>query len=477
MTGDLVRAMRACPQPIIAAVDGICAGAGAMIALASDFRLATPAAKTAFLFVRVGLAGCDMGACTLLPRLIGQGRAAELLYTGRPFDRGRGRAHRILQLHRAGGRTCGSPRRNLRAGSRPGRRFAHALTKKMLHLEWNMGVNEALDAEAARRRACMKSNDFRRAYRGVRGKAQAGIRGRLMNSHDDRMQWPFFDESHRRLATEASRWASASLDAGAHPTDRAAVDARCRELVGKAWQGGPSAALPARRGRRRRGGFRCALASACCARSWRSTTASRTSRSRCRASAARRSRSLAASACARSWLPRVAEGKAIAAFALSEPEAGSDVAAMQTSARPDGDSYVLNGSKTWISNGGIADFYCVFARTAPSNPRADGSVSADGISGLRRRAGRIAGFSVAERIDAMAPHPLARINFDACRIPAERRIGAEGEGFKLAMRTLDVFRTSVAAAACGFARRALDEALAHTPRSARCSAGSSPTSS
>jgi acyl-CoA dehydrogenase len=165
------------------------------------------------------------------------------------------------------------------------------------------------------------------------------------------------------------------------------------------------------------------------------------------------------------WLPRVAEGKAIAAFALSEPEAGSDVAAMQTSARLDGDSYVLNGSKTWISNGGIADFYCVFARTAPSNPRADGSVSADGITTfVVEPADR--GFSVAERIDAMAPHPLARINFDDCRVPVERRIGAEGEGFKLAMRTLDVFRTSVAAAACGFARRALDEAGTHATKRA-----------
>jgi acyl-CoA dehydrogenase len=160
------------------------------------------------------------------------------------------------------------------------------------------------------------------------------------------------------------------------------------------------------------------------------------------------------------WLPRVADGSAIAAFALSEPGAGSDVAAMETAARRDGDSYVLDGSKTWISNGGIADFYCVFARTAPGRPRTDGSVSADGISAfVVEPADR--GFRVAERIDAMAPHPLARIEFDTCRIPAHRRIGAEGEGFKIAMRTLDVFRTSVAAAACGFARRALEEALSH----------------
>jgi acyl-CoA dehydrogenase len=160
------------------------------------------------------------------------------------------------------------------------------------------------------------------------------------------------------------------------------------------------------------------------------------------------------------WLPRVAAGTAIAAFALSEPEAGSDVAGMKTSAHRDGSHYVLNGSKTWISNGGIADFYCVFARTAPGVRRADGSVSAEGISAFVVKPGD-AGFAIAERIDAMAPHPLARLAFEDCRIPTARLIGAEGEGFRIAMRTLDIFRASVAAAACGFARRALDEALGH----------------
>jgi len=163
MTGDLIRAMRACPQPIIAAVDGVCAGAGAMIALASDFRLATPAAKTAFLFVRVGLAGCDMGACALLPRLIGQGRAAELLYTGRSFDAAEGERIGFFnsivpaaELREAAAK--------LAAGLASGPTLAHALTKKMLHLEWNMGVNEALDAESRAQAGLMKSNDFRRAF-------------------------------------------------------------------------------------------------------------------------------------------------------------------------------------------------------------------------------------------------------------------------------------------------------------------------
>jgi acyl-CoA dehydrogenase len=158
------------------------------------------------------------------------------------------------------------------------------------------------------------------------------------------------------------------------------------------------------------------------------------------------------------YLPRVAAGEAIAAFALSEPEAGSDVAAIKCSARLDGDSYVLDGQKTWISNGGIADFYCVFARTSPAEYLPDGSVTARGISAFVVDADA-PGFSIAKRIDVIAPHPLATLAFEGCRIPAAHRLGAEGDGFKLAMRTLDIFRTSVAGAALGFAQRALDEAL------------------
>ncbi|MDQ2988028.1 MAG: acyl-CoA dehydrogenase family protein [Pseudomonadota bacterium] len=152
------------------------------------------------------------------------------------------------------------------------------------------------------------------------------------------------------------------------------------------------------------------------------------------------------------YLPKVARGEAIAAFALSEPDAGSDVAALQCAAVQDGDHYVLNGEKTWISNGGIADFYVVFARTGEAP-------GARGISAFIVDAG-IPGFEIAERIDTIAPHPLARLRFSGCRVPAANRLGAAGQGFKVAMATLDIFRTSVAAAALGFARRALDEALA-----------------
>lgn len=163
MTGDVVKAMRACPQPIVAAVDGICAGAGALLALASDIRFGTERSKTAFLFTRVGLAGCDMGACALLPRVIGQGRAAELLYTGRSmggteaagwgfFNRLCAPAALLLEAQ------------TLAAELASGPTFAHAMTKRMLHQEWNMGVDEAIEAEAQSQAICMATNDFHRAY-------------------------------------------------------------------------------------------------------------------------------------------------------------------------------------------------------------------------------------------------------------------------------------------------------------------------
>ncbi len=163
MTGDLVKAMRACPQPVVAAVDGICAGAGAMIALASDMRIGTPQARTAFLFTRVGLAGADMGACTLLPRMIGQGRASELLYTGRAMtaDEGLGWGFfNSLQPSDAVLQAAQTLARQLADGPT----FAHGVTKKLLHQEWNMGVDEAIEAEAQAQAVCMQTRDFRRAY-------------------------------------------------------------------------------------------------------------------------------------------------------------------------------------------------------------------------------------------------------------------------------------------------------------------------
>ncbi len=163
MTGDVVKAMRACPQPIIAAIDGVCAGAGALLGLASDLRLGTTRSKTAFLFTRVGLAGCDMGACALLPRVIGQGRAAELLFTGRSMHGTEaerwGFFNRLCEPE-----TLLSDARSLAAQLASGPTFAHGITKKMLQQEWNMGVDEAIEAEAQAQAICMATNDFHRAY-------------------------------------------------------------------------------------------------------------------------------------------------------------------------------------------------------------------------------------------------------------------------------------------------------------------------
>ncbi|MBL8485598.1 MAG: enoyl-CoA hydratase family protein [Rhodocyclaceae bacterium] len=163
MTGDLVKAMRACPQPVVAAIDGVCAGAGAMIALASDLRLGTPAARTAFLFTRVGLAGCDMGACALLPRVIGQGRAAELLYTGRAMSAEEGERWGFFNRLCAGDRVLDDALA-LAGELAAGPTFAHGMTKKMLHHEWALALDEAIEAEAEAQAICMQTGDFRRAY-------------------------------------------------------------------------------------------------------------------------------------------------------------------------------------------------------------------------------------------------------------------------------------------------------------------------
>ena len=163
MTGDLVLAIRRCPQPVIAAVDGVCAGAGAMIALASDMRLGTAAAKTAFLFVRVGLAGCDMGACTLLPRVIGQGRAAELLFSGRSMSADEGLAWGFFNRLVPPAALLADAQ-GFAAELVAGPTFAHGMTKTMLHQEWTMTIEQAIEAEAQAQAICMKTQDFERAY-------------------------------------------------------------------------------------------------------------------------------------------------------------------------------------------------------------------------------------------------------------------------------------------------------------------------
>jgi acyl-CoA dehydrogenase len=267
------------------------------------------------------------------------------------------------------------------------------------------------------------------------------------------LDWPFFADAHRELARGLAAWC-AGLPALHDPATDDDVDAVCRRLVrglgAAGWlrycvtsaDGGALTALDSR--------------ALCLARetlAWHDGLADFAFAMQGLGSGAI---TLAGTDAQRArWLPAVARGDAIAAFALSEPDAGSDAAALTTRARRDGDDWLLDGCKTWISNGGIADFYCVFARTGPGT-------GAKGISAFILPAST-PGLRIAERIDIIAPHPLARLEFDACRLPADALLGAEGEGFKLAMRTLDIFRASVAAAAVGFARRAQDEALARAP--------------
>jgi enoyl-CoA hydratase/carnithine racemase len=176
MTGDVVKAMRACPQPILAAIDGVCAGAGAILAMASDLRVGTSRSKTAFLFSRVGLAGCDMGSCSILPRIIGQGRASELLYSGRnlPGDEALawGFLNRIAEPDALFDSTLAWA---LELATGPS--YGHAMTKRMLHQEWAMGVDEAIEAEAQAQAICMMTQDFHRAYHAFAAKAKPSFQG------------------------------------------------------------------------------------------------------------------------------------------------------------------------------------------------------------------------------------------------------------------------------------------------------------
>ena len=261
------------------------------------------------------------------------------------------------------------------------------------------------------------------------------------------LDWPFFEPHHAALARALDAWAAQHI-AHEHGSD---VDAECRALVKSLGAGGW---LRHAVGGTAFGGAAEAIdtRAICLIRETLARYSGLADFAFAMQGLGSGAISLAGSAEQRArYLPRVARGEAIAAFALSEPDAGSDVAAMACAARAESDGYILDGEKTWISNGGIADFYVVFARTGEA-------AGSRGISAFIVDADT-PGFEIVERIHVIAPHPLARLRFTNCRVSATQRIGAAGEGFKLAMRTLDVFRTSVAAAALGFARRALDEGL------------------
>jgi acyl-CoA dehydrogenase len=267
------------------------------------------------------------------------------------------------------------------------------------------------------------------------------------------LAWPFFDEAHRVFKTQLQEWTSKQFaDQHGHDESRDAIDRECVSLVKALGQGGWL--KPAIAGKAHGGASEVIDTRTICLLreelAWHHGLADFAFAMQGLGSGAISLKGTPEQQAA--YLPRVAKGEALAAFALSEPDAGSDVAAMQCSALATADGYRLNGLKTWISNGGIAAFYVVFARTGEAP-------GARGISAFIVDADS-PGLEIAERIDVMAPHPLATLNFNNVLVPHAKRIGAAGEGFKVAMATLDVFRTSVAAASLGFARRALDESIA-----------------
>jgi acyl-CoA dehydrogenase len=267
------------------------------------------------------------------------------------------------------------------------------------------------------------------------------------------LDWPFFELRHRDVWGKAVRWAGQC--AGTHSDEsRVAVDAACKKIVADL---GAAGLLDSCIGDAKSFDARAI----CLSREALAYYSGLADFSFAMQGLGSGAISLFGTAVQRAaWLGGIARGKTVAAFALSESGAGSDVAGMQCRARRDGDDYLLDGTKTWISNGGIADIYCVFARTEEPVQRDDGATAARGISAFIVESDR-PGFSIDERIDVIAPHPLATLGLRNCRVPAVNRIGEEGQGFGIAMATLDVFRSSVAAAALGFARRALAEALAH----------------
>lgn len=265
----------------------------------------------------------------------------------------------------------------------------------------------------------------------------------------DTLDWPFFEDRHRRFAAELSAWADATLPGLPHDD----VDAACRARVTALGEGGfLRAVVP-----EAYGGLNMTLdvRTLCLAREILAARDGLADFSFAMQGLGTGAITVAGSdALKQRILPGVCEGARIAAFALSEKEAGSDVAAMATTATPDGNGHVrIDGEKSWISNGGIADHYVVFARTGEAP-------GARGLSAFLVEADN-PGLSVTERIEVIAPHPLATLRFEACRVPVENRIGGPGDGFKVAMATLDIFRSTVGAAALGFARRALHETISH----------------
>jgi enoyl-CoA hydratase/carnithine racemase len=439
MTGELVKAMRAAPQPIVAAVEGICAGAGAIIAMASDLRLAAPGARVAFLFNKVGLAGCDMGACAILPRIVGQGRASELLYTGRFMSAEEGERwgffSRVVEPAQLLGEAQGLARM---IGAGP--TYANTMTKRMLAMEWAMSVEEAIEAEAVAQALCMTTEDFARAYRAFAAREKPVFRGLTMS--DAPSSPGRSSRTARRLRRSCGAGRRSSTPRRPHDVD-ASAGARAR--LGEAgW-------LRALCRRPMAGSFPSFDVRTLCLP--RDPGLQRARRFRLRHAGlgtgpitlfgSRRSRR----ATCRAW--REARPSRPSPCPSRRPDPTSP--RWHHRGARTGRPCAHRRRKTWISNGGIADHYVVFARTgeAPGAKGLSPSWSTPTTPGL----------DVADRIEVIAPHPARDPAFENCRVPLSQRIGGPATASGSPWRPSTCSARPSARAALGFARRALDEAL------------------
>src|SRR5689334_1769182 len=427
LTGDLILSIRQCRRPVVAALNGTVAGAGAVIAAASDIRVAAEGARIAFLFSKVGLAGADMGAAWLLPRIVGLSHASELLMLGEFITAQRaggapdGRGHRDRRP--AGPRAIGGARGH-QAGAQRGSRDGSRERDRM----GGPGPGRLHAAP-----------QLPRGVPSLPCQARAQVRVAMPDCRPIRS---FLEPSHEALASRASRFVADAIVPRAEPADDAAARTEARALLGVlggGWQQ-PILDLDLRGCCLMREALAqvSPLADAVFALQGLGTTAILLG-----GSAVQKDR----------WLGPIARGDAMTAFAMTEPGAGSDVASVATTAARDGSGYVLNGRKTLISNAGIADVYAVFASTDPAK-------GSKGISCFLVPADT-PGFRFVAAQVLSAPHPLGELAFEDCRVPADALLGAEGRGYGLGLATLDRLRPTVAAAACGMATRALSEALAH----------------
>ena len=469
MTGDLVKAMRACPQPIVAAIDGVCAGAGAIIAMASDLRLGTARSKTAFLFNRVGLAGCDMGACAMLPRIIGQGRASELLYTGRALGGEEGERWGFFnRLVRA--RALLAEAQALARELAAGPTFANGITKT--HAAPGMGDDDRAGdrGRGAGAGDLHADRGFHARLRRVRRPSRSRA-SRATDMTDERPHATSTGRSsrtrHRALARRARRLGRAAR--AARPRRATSTPPAARSCARSARPAGCATRSPARA----YGGAADAIdtRAICLIRETLARHAGLADFAFAMQGLGSGAISLAGTPAQKAALPaarRARRGdrrlRAVRARRrLRRRRAG--VRARASTAT----HYVLDGEKTWISNGGIADFYVVFARTGEAP-------GARGISAFIVDAGT-PGFEIAERIDVIAPHPLARLRFTNCRVPAtqpHRRARARASRSRCARSTSSAPRSPPPRSASRAARST--RRCSARPR-ARCSARRSPTSS